>query len=398
MPTVDQIRLRIPGPTQVPERVLQAGTHPAIYHRGTEFSTLLDTVGFGLRAAYGTAGPVVVLSASGTGGLEASLVNLLRPGDRVLAVANGHWGRRYGRLATNLGARVNEIEAEWGTGFPTDKIEMALAQASYRAVLLAHNDTFTGAVGDLSTVAEVIRSHGALSLVDAVSSIGCMPIEMDASGVDVVIGASQKGLMSPPGLATVALSATARDALLEKPPTEYWDLNKALAMAEAGQTSFTPPTSLLFSLNEALAMIAEEGLPNVFNRHARMANALRAGAQVLGLMSFPDSTVASSSVVVLKVPTGLSASLLLSTLREQQGTLMAGARNSPLDGQIIRIGTMGACQPDDIRTDIDCLAQALKALGNSVDLVEAQAATDHILMMDLDSADLPVQPPQRGTL
>lgn len=378
------MRLRVPGPTPVPPRVLRALGQQVIYHRGSEFQELLrETVGM-LQPLFGTrtAAPIV-LTSSGTGGLEAVLANSLRPGDRVLTLDNGHWGARLGRLAASLGAVAESVTSPWGGGASADELRCRLSAPGGEeivAVLVAHNDTFTGAVSDLAAIGEVVRDTPALLVVDAVSSLGCMPVEADAWGLDLVVSASQKGLMCPPGLALVTVSekAWARINTVSQ-RGEYFDLVRAREMAEKGQTTFTPAVSLVQALHEALTIVHEVGITQTFRRQALLGRALVAGADRLGLALFPDADVSSPCVAVLRTPKGIDAAKLVGIVRDRYATLIAGARHSPLDGTVVRLGTMGYCQADDIRLDVWQLAGALQDLGQVVDVASALAAAEREL-------------------
>lgn len=379
------MRLRVPGPTPVPARVLLAGANQVVYHRSPAFKALLTETASLLQPLFGTTGTPIVLSSSGTGGLEAALANTLREGDKVLVLNNGHWGQRFGRLATNLGANVETIDSPWGSGADVHALEQRLTAPDandFVAILVAHNDTFTGAVSDLASIGSVVRDHPAVLIVDAVSSLGSMPIETDLWGLDIVVSASQKGLMSPPGLAMVAVSDKAwRRIESVNLRGEYWNLFTARRMSEKGETPFTPAVNVIFALNEALKMVHESGIAETFARQANLGEALAAGAAVLEMNRFPNPEVASPSVSVLRTPDNVDANQVVALMKAQFGTLIAGARHSSLDGSVIRIGTMGYCQPDDIRLDIYQLAHVLTKLGQQIDGPTALESTERILQV-----------------
>ena len=378
------MRLRVPGPTPVPARVLRALGEQVIYHRGAEFKELLNDTAAMLRPLFGTttADPIV-LTSSGTGALEAVLANSLRPGDRVLTLDNGHWGARFGRLATALGASVEAVSSPWGGGADAEALRRRLSApdgGEFVAVLVAHNDTFTGAVTDLAAIGDIVRDTPSLLVVDAVSSLGCLPVEMDAWGLDLVVSASQKGLMCPPGLALVTASDKAWRRIDQLDPRgEYFDLRRARDMAAQGQATFTPAVNLVRALREALRMVHEEGLTRTFARQARLGRALAAGVAELGLSLYPDAGVASPCVSVLRAPEGVDAAKVVAIMRDRYDTQIAGARRSRLDGTVVRIGTMGHCGPDDIRLDVWQLAGAIQEQGHAVDLASAVAATERAL-------------------
>lgn len=375
-------RLRIPGPTPVPERVRNASHRQVLYHRSDAFSALLSETTALLKPLFGTSGVPLLLTASGTGGLEAALSNTISPGDRVIALDNGHWGRRFGHLAESLGGRVEYVVSDWGGDADVDTLRKIMSNpdsGSIRAVLVAHNDTFTGAVCDIGAVGEALRGSGALLIVDAVSSLGTMPVEADAWCADIVVSGSQKGLMSPPGLAFLCVSDKAWSKIDQRAPVgEYWDLRKARKQAERGQTVFTPAVSLVAAVHEALCMIHEEGIPSVFQRHRLLSEALRRGVEALGLGLYAKVPGNSPSVSVIRLPEQIKSTELVRCLRDQYGTIMTGARNSRLDEKVIRVGTMGYCFPDDIRLDVWQLAQSLGHLGYRCDGGNAMEACEQV--------------------
>ncbi|WP_260321898.1 pyridoxal-phosphate-dependent aminotransferase family protein [Micromonospora parathelypteridis] len=378
------MRLRVPGPTPVPPRVLRALGQQVIYHRSSEFKELLHDTAAMLQPLFGTtAANPIVLTSSGTGALEAVLANSLRPGDRVLTLDNGHWGARFGRLATSLGASVEALSSSWGGGADAEALRRRLSASDggeFVAVLVAHNDTFTGAVTDLAAISDVVRDTSALLVVDAVSSLGCLPIEVDSWGLDLVVSASQKGLMCPPGLALVTASEKAWKRIDKVDPRgEYFDLRRARDMAAQGQATFTPAVNLVRALHEALRMVHETGLTQTFARQAHLGRALAAGVAELGMSLYPNADAASPCVSVLRAPEGVDAAKIVATMRDRYGTQIAGARRSRLDGTVIRIGTMGYCRPDDIRLDVWQLAGAVQEQGHTVDVATAIAATEREL-------------------
>lgn len=373
-------RLRIPGPTPVPERVRDALYRQVLYHRGKRFSDMLHQTAERLKPLFGTAATPLILTASGTGGLEAALNNTIRAGDRVIALDNGHWGRRFGRLAQALGAQVEYLVSPWGGDVDREALRARLAApdaATIRAVLVAHNDTFAGTVADIAAIGRIVQSAAALLIVDAVSSLGTMPVLADEWGADIVISGSQKGLMSPPGLAFLCLSEKAWHSIEARPPLgEYWDLRRARSQAAKDQTVFTPAVSTLAAVHEALLMVHEEGLEHVFKRHRQLALGLRRGVEALGLGVFTSPPCDSPSVSVIRLPEGVDGAQLVRHLRDQYGTIMTGARNSPLEGKVLRVGTMGYCFPDDVRLDVWHLAQSLNDLGHPCPAAKAVEACE----------------------
>lgn len=362
-------RLRLPGPTPVPERVQAAMGGPVLNHRGPEFRALLHEVGELARPLFGSRNEVLLFASTGTGMMEASLANILAPGDRVLVMRNGQWGERFEAIAAAYGARVDGLEFPWGEPPDPDAVGRKLAEADYKAVLITHNESSTGVVADVEAIGRHTRDTPTLLVVDAVSSLGSVDVRQDAWGADIVVSASQKGLMCPPGLGLASVSPKAWRVVDEEraTPRFYWDFRKARASALKDETAFTAPVTLLAGLREALAMIHEEGIPAVLERHAVLAAALRAGGAALGLPSFPAERALSSSVTVLAVPEELDGATLdgkaiVKHLYERYGTVIAGSRNR-LAGRVIRIGTMGHVGEGDVLTDLHHLEATLRDLG-----------------------------------
>ena len=368
-------RLRIPGPISIPERVRSATARPIVNHRGTEMRAVLGDIQRLIKPLFGTQAPVLIFGSSGTGVMEASLVNILAPGEKVLALVHGQFGERYAQIARALGAEVDVIESEWGEAPSPARVAAELAKADYRAVIAVHNESSTGAVTDLAGIGALLRERETLFLVDSISGLGGMELRQDEWGVDIVVTGSQKALMCPPGLGLASVSDKARKVIerADRCPRFYWDMRKALAVVDNQETAFTCPVSLLFGLHEALKMIHEEGLPQVFARHERLSRALRAGCVALGLPAFGDPAAASRTVVVASVPEPLTGGAIVRHMNETYNTMIAGARNK-LTGKVIRIGTMGQITEADILTDLHYLERTLTALGHPVPAAGAGVA------------------------
>jgi aspartate aminotransferase-like enzyme len=368
-------RLRIPGPISIPERVRSATARPIVNHRGTEMRAVLGDIQRLIKPLFGTQAPVLIFGSSGTGVMEASLVNILAPGEKVLALVHGQFGERYAQIARALGAEVDVIESEWGEAPSPVRVAAELAKADYRAVIAVHNESSTGAVTDLAGIGALLRERETLFLVDSISGLGGMELRQDEWGVDIVVTGSQKALMCPPGLGLASVSDKARKVIerADRCPRFYWDMRKALAVVDNQETAFTCPVSLLFGLHEALKMIHEEGLPQVFARHERLSRALRAGCVALGLPAFGDPAVASRTVVVASVPAPLTGGAIVKHMNETYNTMIAGARNK-LTGKVIRIGTMGQITEADILTDLHYLERTLTTLGHPVPMAGAGVA------------------------
>lgn len=356
--------LRIPGPTPCPENVLQEMSKQMINHRGKEFGTLIHQVTSRLKELFQTKGDVFILTSSGTGSMEAAIVNSLSPGDRVLSLSNGVFGDRFATIAERFGAEVTRLSFEWGRAVDTDAAKRALeSDPKIKAVLVTHNETSTGVTNDLAAVGNVVKQFDKLLLVDAISSLGCIDLQVDAWGCDVVVTGSQKGWMVPPGLAFVSISQRGWQAHAEaKMPRFYWDFSKARDFLEKGQTPWTPAVSVFYALEVALKMLVEEGLPNIFARHARLGRRTREGVKSLGLSLFADGKCASDTVTAVNSPDGIDSKRLVDTVREEHGIVLAGGQ-AGLAGRIFRIGHLGFVTEADIDDVIAQLRLALPKLG-----------------------------------
>jgi aspartate aminotransferase-like enzyme len=359
-----EYRLRLPGPTTVPERIRLATAAPMHAHRGAEFKGMLAEVQAGLRAVYGTAEDVFLFAGSGTAMMEASLANVVAPGDAVLVAVAGQFGERFAAIATALGAEVDALECDWGQGIDVQQLAERIARRDYRAVVVVHNESSTGVTEDLAAIGAAVRERPALLIVDSVSGLAGTEMKMDACGADIVVSASQRCLMCPPGLGFAAVSPKAWEIVKRERtvPRFFWDFRRAKAALEKGETAFTPPVSLVYGLREALRMIAEEGLANVIARHRRLSSALRAGCRALGLEPYNRAAVASNTVVALNVPQGLEGTAIVAHLRERYRTVIAGSRSPRLHNKVIRIGSMGAVSEADIQTDLVHLEATLNDL------------------------------------
>jgi aspartate aminotransferase-like enzyme len=356
-------RLRLPGPTAVPERVRAALMQPVLAHRGAEFTAVLGATARMLKPVFGTQRNVFIFAASGTGVMEAALVNVMTPGEAVLIVIHGQFGERFAAIAEGMGARVDRLAVDWGTAPDPEAVRARLRQRDYRAVVCVHNESATGVVADIAAIGAVVRESGAVFIVDSVSGAGGIELRMDAWGVDVLVSASQKALMCPPGLGYVAVSAKGMAAVERASgiPRFYFDFRRAHAAAEKDETMFTAAVSLVVAQHTALTMMHEEGLANVFARHRRLGEGLRAGCVALGLPVFPTGPL-SATVSVLAVPEGLDGGRIVRHLHERYHTVIASQRGK-LNGKVIRFGTMGALAESDIMTDLHYLECTLRDLG-----------------------------------
>jgi len=340
--------LQIPGPTNVPDRVLRALAAPTIDHRGPEFAALARSVLSGLKPVFRTTGPVVAFPASGTGAWEAALVNTLSPGDRVIAFDTGHFAGLWSRMAGSLGLEVDLVPGSWRRGVDPALVHERLATDrthAVRAVMVVHNEPSTGVTSDVPAIRAAVDAagHPALLLVDTVSSLASIDYRHDEWGVDVTVSCSQKGLMLPPGLGFNALGERALAASASAGlPRSYWDWQPMLAANADGHFPYTPPTNLLYGLREALAMLAEEGLENVLARHRRHAEATRLAVRAWGLeVLCQDPARYSSSLTAVLVGAGNDADEVRRVALERYD-LSLGAGLGRLAGRVFRIGHLGA--------------------------------------------------------
>ena len=339
--------LQIPGPTNVPERILRAIERPTIDHRGPQFGRMGVEIFYGLKQVFRTTQPVLIFPASGTGAWEAALVNTLSPGDRVLMVETGHFAALWHKMATRLGLQAELLPTDWRRGVDPAIIEAKLAEdkaQAIRAVCVVHNETSTGVASRIAAIRRAIDAagHPALFMVDTISSLASMDYRHDEWGVDVTVAGSQKGLMLPPGLSFNALSEKARAASKSaKLPRSYWGWEEMLANSKNGYFPYTPATNLLYGLHEALAMLREEGLENVFARHARHAEATRRAVRAWGLeilCAVPEEY--SNSLTAVMMPAGHDADALRAAILEAYD-MSLGTGLGKLAGKIFRIGHLG---------------------------------------------------------
>jgi aspartate aminotransferase-like enzyme len=366
-----------PGPTPVPPEVLAAMAAPVVHHRSDDFRPVYRECLDRLKEICRTSSDVLLFTASGTGAMESAVANLCPPGSRVLVVSAGAFGERWIEIAERYGCQVDALRYEWGEVPQADDIAARLAElGDARAVLLTHSETSTGVVSDLQAHAEAIRPSGAHVIVDAVSSLGALPLEMDAWGVDVVCSGSQKALMTPPGLAVVAVSeAVWEPEGRSSSPRYYFDWERTRKAQDVLDAPFTPAVSLVAALNVALGLLLDEGLDAVFDRHVRLGRACRAGAKAMGLELFSPDDDSSAVVTAIKTPTGVDAGELVTQLRERHGVQLAKG-HGPLGSTVFRIGHIGYYDVFDVATALAAVELGLADLGAQV---EPGAAVAHAL-------------------
>ena len=363
----DKLMLMIPGPTPVPETALLAMAKHPIGHRSGDFSKIMAEVTENLKWLHQTRNDILILASSGTGAMEAGMINFLSPGDRVLCGCNGKFGDRWAEVATAYGLQVEKITAEWGQALDTDKFRQHLEadkNKQIKAVILTHSETSTGVLNDIETINGYVKAHGeALIIVDAVTSLGAVSIPVDELGLDVVASGSQKGYMIPPGLAFVAVGAKAWTAYeTAKLPRYYLDLGKYRKDAAKNTTPFTPPVNLFFALQATLRIMQTEGLENIFARHDRLKGVTRAAIKALGLPLLGPDTVASPAVTAVAPPPEVEAEKVRAIMKKRFDIALAGGQDH-LKGKIFRIGHLGFVCERDILSAIAALEVTLIDLG-----------------------------------
>jgi alanine-glyoxylate transaminase/serine-glyoxylate transaminase/serine-pyruvate transaminase len=399
--------LQIPGPTNVPDRVLRAMDRPVIDHRGPEFAALTKEILPLLRTVFGTrggpnGGEPILYPSSGTGAWEAALVNVLAPGDRVLAFNYGHFSAQFAQTARNLGFDVDEVPLRWGQALTPDVLEAKLRADSgpeaYKAILVVQNETATGVLSDVGALRHAIDAagHDALLIVDSVSALGSTPFELDAWKVDVALAGSQKGLMLPPGVALLCVGPRAR-AASEKggSPRHFFDWRPILRDNAAGFFPYTPATLLLFGLREALVMLVEEeGLENVYARHTRLAGAVRAAVRAwssagCGILCDSDPHH-SPTLTAVTVPSMLDSDAVIKHARERFG-LSLGVGLGQVKGKLFRIGHLGALNELEVLGTLGGVELTLREIGLHITLGSGVAAAQQSFVRATDSA-----PPTNG--
>lgn len=358
--------LMIPGPTPVPEAVLLAMAKHPIGHRSGDFSKVIAEITENLKWLHQTQNDVVALTVSGTGAMEAGIINFLSPGDKVLVGNNGKFGDRWAQISKTFGLDVDVITSEWGKPLDPEQFAAKLqadTEKQIKAVIITHSETSTGVLNDLETINKYVKEHGeALIIVDAVTSLGAISVPIDEWGLDVVASGSQKGYMIPPGLGFVAVSQKAWKAYeTAKIPKFYLDLGKYKKATDKNSSPFTPPVNLMYGLQVALQMMKAEGLESIFARHRLVTDATRSAMKALGLPLFASDEAASTAVTAV-MPTVVDAEQIRGTLRKKFDIALAGGQDH-LKGKIFRIGHLGFVCERDILTVISALEATLQELG-----------------------------------
>lgn len=351
--------LLTPGPTNVPRRILEALSLPMIHHRTKDYQAILERVNANLKKVFLTQYDVMTFASSGTGAMEASLTNCLSKGDMVLSFSAGKWGERYRDIARAYGFDVKSFEKKYGEAFEASEIKEALGKnPSAKAVLLTLCETSTAVVHPVEAVAKVTRSTNAILMVDAISGLLCDPLKMDEWGIDVVVCGSQKGFMLPPGLSFVALGTRAQSALLTSNlPKYYFNFIDTLKIQKKNDTPFTPAVSLVRGLDEALSMVLEEGLENVWKRHARIAAMVREKVIAMGLKIFAQ--VPSNALTAIEMPPGVDSADVIRWMRDNRQVVMANGQGE-LKGKMVRFAHMGSCSMADAERGLSAFTEAME--------------------------------------
>jgi len=360
--------LMTPGPTPVPPEVLAALAEPVVHHRGRDFRETYERCLARLRDVYRTDHDVLLFTSSGTGAFESAVANLTSPGERVLVLSAGSFGERWAAMAKAFRTDLVHVRLDWGETPEADDLRSALADAGdVRVVYLVHSETSTGVVADVQTLAAAAKEAGALVVVDAVSSLGAVPLETDAWGIDVVVSGSQKALMCPPGLAFASVAPTAFDAAARATsPRFVFDWERTRAAQAKLDAPFTPAVSLVRALDVALGLLLDEGLEATFVRHARLGRACREGAKAMGLELFSPDEDRSAVVTAIRAPDGVDATRIVAELRERFGITIANGQGE-LKGKIFRIGHIGWFDVFDITTVLAALELTLADAGAEIE-------------------------------
>ncbi|PYG87313.1 aspartate aminotransferase-like enzyme [Ruminiclostridium sufflavum DSM 19573] len=376
--------LMTPGPTMIPPRVLEVMRRQIIHHRTKEFEAIFDGLEEDLRFVFQTKNPVLVLASSGTGAMESAVVNLFSPGDKVLAVSIGNFGDRFAEIAAAYGLRVQKLAVKWGEAVNIADVRKILdedANNEIKAVLVTHNETSTGVTNDIEAIGKLTKDTERLLVVDAISSLGGLELKMDEWGLDVVVTGSQKALMAPPGLAYVGISDKGWKAVENsKLPKFYWDYKKyKKGLMKAGENPpYTPAITIMTAQAEALKMIKEEGLENVYARHKKLALATQAGIRALGLELLPEQEVSSYIITAVKAPEGIDIAKVIKTLNLKYDIMITGGQKD-LKGKIFRIGHCGYTDGLDLIKTFAALEYALSEAGSRVEMGAAVGAVQKAL-------------------
>lgn len=374
-----------PGPTPIPAEVLAEASMPIIHHRTPQFQAIFKAAHEGLQMLFRTKQPVMTFASVGTGAMESAVANLTSPGEKVLVASSGHFGNRWKDICQVFGVQAELYECQWGQAVDPEEVRKRLkASPDVKLVFTTLNETSTGVANDIQSLAKVVHEAGALIVVDAISGLGAMPCETDAWGVDVVLSGSQKGFMIPPGLGFVCAQPKAVEKTkTAKNPRYYFSYDKALKKLteeKMPDTPFTPAISLVIQLKKALEIIKEEGVENVWKRHAGLAKATRAGVEALGLKLFAPKAPSAALTSVI-APEGIDSGLINKTFRDTYGISIAGGQGKE-KGKIFRIGHLGYVDGSDVILGIATLEMVMHKVGHKVPLGVGVKAAQEILLTE----------------
>lgn len=371
--------LLTPGPTPLPPEVCESLSRPIIHHRTPQFQEILKEAYEGLKYIFQTSNDVYILASSGTGGMEAAVANILSPGDTVITVEAGKFGERWTEICRAYGIKTEVIKVEWGTAVNPKDIEAALKKGNIKAVFTTLCETSTGVAADIKAIGEIVRNTDAVLVVDGISGLGAIDLQMDAWHCDVVVSGSQKGLMLPPGLGFISLSPKAWKLVeTSKCPKFYFSMKAAKKAYSAVDTPWTPAIGLVIALNEVLRMVKKETLGKIFAWHHTMAEATRAAMKGLGLELFAPHAY-SDVVTAVKVPAGIDGEKLVKVMRDTHGVTIAGGQ-SEMKGKIFRFAHMGYIGEFDIITGISCLEKVLSQMGYKFAMGSGVAAAQKVFL------------------
>ncbi len=358
-----QPQLRIPGPTPIPDRVVRAAAAPMVDHRGPEFKVVVHDVVDGVKKVFGTESDLLIYTASGSGGLESAVVNLISPGDKVIAGVSGNFGDRFAAIAESYGADVVRLNSEWGEPITPEDLRGTLeANPTTKLVLLTHNETSTGLTNPLAELARVVHDAGALLAVDGVSSVGSMPIDVDRNRIDVAVTGSQKGFMSPPGIAFVTVSERAWEAnRTARAPRSYFDWGPTAKAVKEGATPYTPAIAVLYAVREGLQLLFEEGLDHVYRRHRLLAGGTADALEAMDFRLFAAEGYRSPVVTAAIPPPGVVPDTYRKLLRERYGVVIGGGQ-AKMAGKMVRVGHLAAVAEGDLVQVLWAMEQALEDL------------------------------------
>ncbi|MDO8603681.1 MAG: alanine--glyoxylate aminotransferase family protein [Candidatus Omnitrophota bacterium] len=371
--------LLTPGPTPIPPRVLETMARPIIHHRTPEFQKIIQEVEEDLKYVYQTKNEVLIFAASGTGAMEGSIANLFSPGDKALVVRGGKFGERFGDICKAYGIEFTALDVEWGKAVDPKMIDDVLKKdKKIKAVFTTLCETSTGVSTDVEAIGKIMKNYEAVLVVDAISGLAAIPIKTDEWGIDVAISGSQKGLMIPPGLAFVSVSPKAWQVIEKSTlPKYYFDFKAYKKALGKTDTPFTPAVNLMIALKEALKIIKEEGLDVIFEKHKKMAAAIRSAVKSMGLELFAPEAY-SDGVTAVKVPKGIDGEKLVKTMRDKYGVGIAGGQDE-MKGKMFRIATMGYITPPDLIVCIATLETVLSEMGYKFQLGSGVVALEEAL-------------------